>query len=268
MDTVESLVSSEDSGAMEKMEMKEAAKKAEEAEERIEAEAIEKAKAREAEAKVKKAKVRKAEAKKAEANANKKIEANERKRKVDEAEEGEEEEEAEEEFPPPPHFFKDVNWTPHTYDAAELSFAVGCPRGGPGGLICCESCTAQYSNFLSRTIQDIEQQKAAKMGGEMTELLGFLSSAKKLLGQSVRVARRKPVPMPRVNLKSIAALYDPNSQTPADLEEQNDDVENVAALRQKPVPMPKVNLKSNDPNSQTSADLEEQNGGVEIVAEV
>jgi hypothetical protein len=276
MDTVESRVSSEDSGVNEKMAAKEMAKTVEEAEEIIEAEAIEKVKAIEAEAKVKKANVREVNAnkkakanaiKKVEANANKKTQAKETIEKVDEAEEAEElevEEEAEEDFPPPSHFFKDFNWTPHTYDSKELSFAAGCPRGGPGGLICCESCTAQFSNFLSGTTRDIEQQKAAKMGGEMTELLGFLSSAKKLLGQSVRVARRKPVPMPRVNLKSIAALYDPNSQTPADLEEQNDDVENVAEVRRKPVPMPRVN----DPNSQTLADMEEQNDDVENVAEV
>jgi flagellar biosynthesis GTPase FlhF len=273
MDTVESRVSTEDSG---KPEAKEAAKKAEEAEETIDAEAIEKAEAKVKKAKVKKAKVKEAEARKAEANANEKIEASERRRKVDEAEEAEEEveveEEAEEDFLPPSQFFKDFNWTPHTYDSKELSFTTGCPRGGPGGLICCESCTAQYSNFLSGTTRDIEQQKAAKMGGEMTELLGFLSSAKKLLGQSVRVARRKPVPMPRVNLKSIAALCDPNSQTPADLENQNDDVENFAEVRRKPVPMPRVNLESiaaiYDPNSRTSADLEKQNHGVENVAEV
>jgi hypothetical protein len=229
MDNVESRVSSEDSGANEKMEAKETAE-AEEVEELVEAEAIEKAEAREAKAK---------EAKFKEVEANEITEANEKTQvedtieKVEEAEEGEEvgvKAEAEEEFPTPSLFAKDFNWTPHTFDSKELTFTARCPRGGPGGLMCCESCTAQYSDFLSFTTRDIEQQKAAKMGGEMTELLGFLSSAKKLLGQSVRVARRKPVPMPRVNLKSIAALVDPSSQTSADLEEQNDDVEDVAEV--------------------------------------
>jgi hypothetical protein len=243
MATSESRASSEDPGEKEDMEAKETAKKAEEI---IEAEAIAKAevieaKAKEARAKATKAREAKARAREAiarareaEANrnteANDKAEAEERIRKV-EAEEAEEEvlveEEAEEVFPTPSHFFKDFNWTPHTYDSKEPSFTAGCPRGGPGGLICCESCAAQYSNFLSGTTRDIEQQKAAKMGGEMTELLGFLSNAKKLLGQSVRVARRKPVPMPRVNLK---ALYDPSSQTSADPEEQNDDVRDVAQV--------------------------------------
>jgi chemotaxis protein histidine kinase CheA len=245
MDTVESRVSSDGSGAKEGTETKAAAKKAEEAVEIIDAEAIEKAKAREAkaveatkerkanrEAKAKEARAKKAKAKEVEANknteANEKTEAEERIREV-EAEEAEEEveveEEAEEVFPTPSHFFRDFNWTPHTYDSKD--FTAGCPRGGPGGLICCESCATQYSNFLSGTTGDIEQQKAAKMGGEMTELLGFLSNAKKLLGQSVRVARRKPVPMPRVNLK---ALYDPSSQTSAEPEEKNDDVRDVAEV--------------------------------------
>jgi chemotaxis protein histidine kinase CheA len=247
MDTAESRVSSEDSGAKEEMEAnqelqeaaataaaekkaKDEAKQAKEDEKRkkkkeiIEAEAIKKAKAREA-------KAREVEAKRnTEANEKTEAEEQERIRKV-EAEEAEEEVEVEEEveevFPTPSHFFKDFNWTPHMYDSKEPSFTAGCPRGGPGGLICCESCAAQYSNFLSGTTRDIEQQKAAKMGGEMTELLGFLSNAKKLLGQSVRVARRKPVPMPRVNLK---ALYDPSTQTSADPEEQNDDVRDTAEV--------------------------------------
>jgi chemotaxis protein histidine kinase CheA len=249
MDTVESRISSDGSGAKEGTETIATAKKAEEAAEKIDAEAIEKAKAREAkaeeerkerkahrEAKAKETRAKKAKAKEVEANrnteANKKTEADKRIRE-EETEEAEEEvevevegeEEAEEVFPTPSHFFRDFNWTPHTYDSKE--FNAGCPRGGPGGLICCESCAAQYSNFLSGTTGDIEQQKAAKMGGEMTELLGFLSNAKKLLGQSVRVARRKPIPMPRVNLK---ALYDPSSQTSAEPEEKNDDVRDVAEV--------------------------------------
>lgn len=220
MDIVKSEVSSEDSGANEKMEAKATAKKAEEAEELVEVEAmIEKAEAREAEAKVKDAEAKK------KTKANRKTQAKATIERVEEVEEVEVvEEEAEEEFSTPSHFFKDFNFTPHTYDSKEPSCT------GPGGLICCESCTAQYSDFLSSTTRDIEQQKAAKIGGEMTELLGFLSSAKKLLGQSVRVARRKPVPMPRVNLKSIAALVDPSSETSANLEEQNDDVKDVAEV--------------------------------------
>jgi hypothetical protein len=225
-----------------------------------------KAEARKADAR--KAKARRADAKekKAEAEANEKAEAEEAIEKMKEAEEVEEdpdvEEEAEEEFPTAALFakdFRDFNWTPHSYDSKELSFAAACPRGGPGGMICCESCTAQYSGYLSGTTADIEQQKAAKMGGEMTELLGFLSSAKKILGQSVRVARRKPVPMPRVNLKSIAALVDPSSQNIPDLEELNGDVDDV--------PEQKSVDALVDPGSQTSADLEDLND-VEDVAEV
>jgi hypothetical protein len=240
------------------------------AEEAAEAAVVKKAEARKVDAI--KAKIRRAEAKEAKAKANEdtganqKAEAEEVKEaeEVDEDADVEEEEEAEEEFPTSHLFakdFRDFNWTPHSYDSKELSFAAACPRGGPGGMICCESCTAQYSDYLSGTTGDIEQQKAAKMGGEMTELLGFLSSAKKILGQSVRVARRKPVPMPRVNLKSIAALVDPSSQPTPDLEELNgEDVEDVPELKSVDALV--------DPSSQTSADNMEDLNDVEDIAEV
>jgi hypothetical protein len=231
-------------------------------------------------------------AEKSEETAETSEETVEKSEEVKEAEdEVKEDEDADEELPPPSIFAKDFNWTTHAYDSKGISYTASCPQGGPGGLICCASCTAKYSDFLSTTTNDIEQKKAAKMGGEMTELLGFLSSAKKMISQSVRAARRKPPPIPRMNPISIANLVHPSSRTSADLEEQNYDVEgtstellgflssakkmineSVEAAKRKATPIPRVDPKSIstlvDPSSLTSAILGEQNFDVVDSAEV
>lgn len=103
---------------------------------------------------------------------------------------------------PPPDmpslFTKDIEWTPHAFDSEQVSYADSCPEGGPGGLICCEKCASQYSDFLSATVNDIEHQKTAKLGSEMTQLLNFLSNGKARLGESTRMTRRKPPPRRRL----------------------------------------------------------------------
>jgi hypothetical protein len=96
-------------------------------------------------------------------------------------------------------FGRDVKWSAHPFDSADVSYDTSCPQGGPGGLICCTACMANYSKYLSTTYKDIEEQKTAKIGEELTELLQFTEDAKSRLSQTIRVARRKPVPVPGRN---------------------------------------------------------------------
>ena len=92
-------------------------------------------------------------------------------------------------------FAKTHSWTPHLYDKPEISYSMMCPYGGPGGLICCETCAASYSGFLTKTGKDMERQHLAQLGSEVKELLEFTSHGKQILAQSVKVARRTPVPL-------------------------------------------------------------------------
>jgi len=63
-----------------------------------------------------------------------------------------------------------------------------CPRGGPGGLICCASCTASYSRTLSNTAKEIEAQSVAKIGQEVNEILELLTDAKRRLRNTTDVS--------------------------------------------------------------------------------
>jgi hypothetical protein len=96
-------------------------------------------------------------------------------------------------------FAPDIHWTPHPFDGKEenVSYSNICPTGGPGGLICCEVCTATYSKYLSATYQDVEEQRTSKVAGELTQLVGFMTNTKKKLGKTVRRARKKSIPINR-----------------------------------------------------------------------
>jgi len=98
-------------------------------------------------------------------------------------------------------FAREIVWKPHPFDLAEPS----CPRGGPGGLICCEVCAANYSQYLTITCKDMEEQKKRKVAKELTQLLGFMKAAKTRLGKSVRAARRQPPPAIRPSTVTAAA---------------------------------------------------------------
>ena len=52
-----------------------------------------------------------------------------------------------------------------------------CPSGGPGGLICCQLCSAEYSRLLSRTSREIDVQVVAQAGREVGELMELLRDA-------------------------------------------------------------------------------------------
>jgi hypothetical protein len=90
-------------------------------------------------------------------------------------------------------FLRDINWIPHPLDLTSLSYVDLCLNGGPGGLICCESCTSNYSKFLSKCYTNLEEQKIAKLGVEITELLQFIEDAKPTLAETISFTRKIPV---------------------------------------------------------------------------
>jgi len=92
-------------------------------------------------------------------------------------------------------FHGNINWVPHVFDNVDISLPMLCPHGGPGGLICCETCTANYSNYLTRTVKDAEMNRMETMGSEVKELLDLTRKAKMTVSESVKVARRTPVPL-------------------------------------------------------------------------
>mmetsp|Transcript_10304 Transcript_10304/g.28436 ORF Transcript_10304/g.28436 Transcript_10304/m.28436 type:complete len:440 (+) Transcript_10304:26-1345(+) len=70
-----------------------------------------------------------------------------------------------------------------------------CPTGGPGGLICCSICTANYSKFMMETEQNLENQETEQLGWETTTLVHLLKQTKRRLQQSIPAARKVPPPV-------------------------------------------------------------------------
>lgn len=100
-------------------------------------------------------------------------------------------------------FTHDIHWTPHNFDPPPkhlkkriVRYNEICPNGGPGGLICCSTCAATYSRYISSTLKSMTVQRTSKMAAETQELLGMLDSAKTRLAESVKSARKKPPPVP------------------------------------------------------------------------
>jgi NUMOD3 motif len=94
----------------------------------------------------------------------------------------------------PAIFVRDICWTPHPFDCKAVSYKDLCPYGGHGGLICCEICAANYTKFLSRSYTNLEQQRIAKVGTELKDLLHISKKVKSILEETLSVARTKPVP--------------------------------------------------------------------------
>lgn len=114
-------------------------------------------------------------------------------------------------------FARDIRWTPHIFDSKEFSYKMLCPHGGPGGLICCDSCTMSYAKYLTKTHSDMETQKMAKVGEDVKELLDYTRDAKLKLSQTVKLARRKPVPIRRNPVIKAAHLPTTRRETPQDV---------------------------------------------------
>ena len=76
----------------------------------------------------------------------------------------------------------DYVWEPHPFDSADASvYALSCPNGGPGGLICCAVCTADYSRYMSSTYNSMAQQTISLVGWEANELGTFLTRATEVM---------------------------------------------------------------------------------------
>lgn len=102
-------------------------------------------------------------------------------------------------------FISDLSWTPVKIWKEGSSYDNECPDGGPGGLICCESCAKSYFSYLNITVNDLETQRTHKVGSEVKEILGYLDKEKNDLDRVATVARRKPPPIARRIINAEAA---------------------------------------------------------------
>ena len=93
-------------------------------------------------------------------------------------------------------FSKEITWRPFSSSENDFAYDKLCPRGGPGGLICCETCSTKYNMFLTRTSEDVETYRMVKESGEVTEILGFLGQKKTNLKDAVNAAQKKVPPLP------------------------------------------------------------------------
>jgi NUMOD3 motif len=86
---------------------------------------------------------------------------------------------------------REIVWAPHDLGLPGASYNDQCPIGGPGGLICCTSCTSRYSRYLSRTFRDLERHQITYLGEEVEEIMDYARETKKQLAESTKVAKRK-----------------------------------------------------------------------------
>ncbi|GKY96184.1 hypothetical protein MPSEU_000578300 [Mayamaea pseudoterrestris] len=80
----------------------------------------------------------------------------------------------------------DYSWDPHPFDTDDPSvYAQACPVDGPGGLICCSVCTANYSRYMSITYSNLEQQTMSIIGRDAKELGSLLQKANHTLERTL-----------------------------------------------------------------------------------
>ena len=101
-----------------------------------------------------------------------------------------------------PMFQRDIEWTPHPFDDQGTRYDTLCPNDGPGGLICCPYCLETYTKYMTATIQDIQRHTTMKIGHEVEELYHFVRDTKQQLVQTMKVTRRKPIPIRQYSLHS------------------------------------------------------------------
>ncbi|KAL7569096.1 hypothetical protein ACA910_016931 [Epithemia clementina (nom. ined.)] len=92
-------------------------------------------------------------------------------------------------------FKREIRWDAHSYDDPNVLYNQLCPKGGPGGLICCSHCAASYSSFLLETQQNLEDEQIRRVRQEVTTLSQFLSQTTTRLKESVAAAQKRPPPM-------------------------------------------------------------------------
>lgn len=93
---------------------------------------------------------------------------------------------------------REIVWNQAEFDAHVVSYKK-CPSGGPGGLICCAICTANYSRLLSETSKEMDAQTVSSIGREVSELMQLLHDAKERLQQSTDVSNANSIRMSLLN---------------------------------------------------------------------
>ena len=104
-------------------------------------------------------------------------------------------------------FSKEITWRPLS------SENQSCPTGGPGGLICCDSCSTQFNLMLTKLSEDVETHRMMKESGEVSEILEFLNQKKDILKNAVNAARTKVPPLPPPGTSRLNPY--PESRTPS-----------------------------------------------------
>jgi NUMOD3 motif len=109
-------------------------------------------------------------------------------------------------------FGRDISWTPHILHGSQgvahtnhpstaaappppPPYTYMCPQGGPGGLICCSLCSTLYTQYLTRTVTELQEQKLQSVGREVRDLIHWTQGTRETLAQTIKAARRKPIPM-------------------------------------------------------------------------
>ena len=82
-----------------------------------------------------------------------------------------------------------VRSIPKRMDEGDTEYGRACPDGGPGGLVCCESCSNKYSIFLSQTSKDLQSQRVRNTSREVKRLMDIITNKQKDLEMSLRKAR-------------------------------------------------------------------------------
>jgi hypothetical protein len=83
----------------------------------------------------------------------------------------------------------------HDFEWEEPTINFECPKGGPGGFLCCDECGKAYSDVLSQTFQQLERQKSNKVAAEVESISKFMELNHSRLTISVQKAQQKPPPM-------------------------------------------------------------------------
>lgn len=94
-------------------------------------------------------------------------------------------------------FSKDVEFKPHSFGPNGESYDQVCPVGGPGGMICCQTCAKNYTWYLSNTVKDMEAHRMTRNGREVQELLKYLRQGRASLQNAYKIAEKKIPPLPK-----------------------------------------------------------------------
>ena len=99
--------------------------------------------------------------------------------------------------PPPPSrlptYGWNMEWTEQEFDSTPPS----CPNGGPSGLICCETCSAAYSQYMTQTVEDMETRRMESVSNQVEELLGYIEETRMQLLVTTQAAQKMaPPPLP------------------------------------------------------------------------